>query len=48
MFTGRVGNEFSRSMGLRIPLAIPVNVLDKVGFKKVPGLRVAPGFDKNK
>ncbi|KAF2560638.1 hypothetical protein F2Q70_00014135 [Brassica cretica] len=38
-----LANEFSRSMGLSIPPAIPVNVLDKMGLKNVPGLRVAPG-----
>ncbi|KAL0874706.1 hypothetical protein Bca101_024411 [Brassica carinata] len=36
-----LANEFSRSMGLSIPPAIPVNVLDKMGLKNVPGLRVA-------
>ncbi|CAF1881330.1 unnamed protein product [Brassica napus] len=38
-----LANEFSRSMGLSIPPAIPVNVLDKMGLKNVPGLRVVPG-----
>ena len=38
-----LANEFSRSMGLSIPPAIPVNVIDKMGLKNVPGLRVAPG-----
>ncbi|KAF3535579.1 hypothetical protein F2Q69_00018579 [Brassica cretica] len=38
-----LANEFSRSMGLSIPPAIPVNVLDKMGLKNVPGVRVAPG-----
>lgn len=43
-----LANEFSRSMGLSIPPAIPANVLDKMGLKDVPGLRAAPGFDENK
>ncbi|WZY74579.1 hypothetical protein YC2023_020963 [Brassica napus] len=38
-----LANEFSRSMGLSIPPAISANVLDKMGLKNVPGLRVAPG-----
>jgi len=41
-----LANEFSRSMGLSIPPAIPVNILGKMGLKNVPGIRVAPGFDK--
>ncbi|XP_024012633.1 DEAD-box ATP-dependent RNA helicase 26 [Eutrema salsugineum] len=34
-----LANEFSRSMGLDIPPAIPKNVLGKMGLKNVPGLR---------
>ncbi|KAG5377149.1 hypothetical protein IGI04_041745 [Brassica rapa subsp. trilocularis] len=41
-----LANEFSRSMGLDTPPAIPINVIGKMGLKNVPGLRVAPGFDK--
>ncbi|KAF8046915.1 hypothetical protein N665_3339s0004 [Sinapis alba] len=45
----QLANEFSRSMGLSIPPAIPINVLGKMGLQDVPGLRVAsPGFDKDK
>ncbi|CDY21554.1 BnaC09g47380D [Brassica napus] len=43
-----LANEFSRSMGLDTPPAIPINVIGKMGLKNVPGLRVAPGFDKRK
>ncbi|XP_010423044.1 PREDICTED: DEAD-box ATP-dependent RNA helicase 25-like [Camelina sativa] len=43
-----LANEFSRSMGLSTPPAIPINVLGKMGLKNVPGIRVAPGFDKKK
>ncbi|KAH0907672.1 hypothetical protein HID58_039499 [Brassica napus] len=41
-----LANEFSRSMGLDTPPAIPINVIGKMGLKNVPGLRVAPGIDK--
>ncbi|VVB13748.1 unnamed protein product [Arabis nemorensis] len=34
-----LANEFSRSMGLDVPPAIPKNVLGKMGLKNVPGLR---------
>ncbi|KAJ0266076.1 DEAD-box ATP-dependent RNA helicase 26 [Hirschfeldia incana] len=34
-----LANEFSRSMGLDMPPAIPKNVLGKMGLKNVPGLR---------
>ncbi|CAA7027047.1 unnamed protein product [Microthlaspi erraticum] len=34
-----LANEFSRSMGLTTPPAIPRNVLNKMGLKNVPGLR---------
>ncbi|KAA8520736.1 hypothetical protein F0562_014992 [Nyssa sinensis] len=34
-----LANEFSRSMGLDIPPAIPKLVLGKMGLKNVPGLR---------
>ncbi|KFK25225.1 hypothetical protein AALP_AA8G083700 [Arabis alpina] len=34
-----LANEFSRSMGLEVPPAIPKNVLGKMGLKNVPGLR---------
>ncbi|BAB10010.1 RNA helicase-like protein [Arabidopsis thaliana] len=34
-----LANEFSRSMGLDSPPAIPKNVLGKMGLKNVPGLR---------
>lgn len=35
-----LANEFSRSMGLDTPPAIPKLVLGKMGLKNVPGLRV--------
>ncbi|KAF8115688.1 hypothetical protein N665_0025s0146 [Sinapis alba] len=34
-----LANEFSRSMGLDMPPAIPKNVLGKMGLKNVPGIR---------
>ncbi|EOA19348.1 hypothetical protein CARUB_v10000281mg [Capsella rubella] len=34
-----LANEFSRSMGLDSPPAIPKNVLGKMGLKNVPGIR---------
>ena len=34
-----LANEFSRSMGLDTPPAIPKLVLGKMGLKNVPGLR---------
>ncbi|CAH8281649.1 unnamed protein product [Eruca vesicaria subsp. sativa] len=43
-----LANEFSRSMGLDTPPAIPINILGKMGLKNVPGLTVAPGFEKKK
>ncbi|EPS74101.1 hypothetical protein M569_00652, partial [Genlisea aurea] len=35
-----LANEFSRSMGLQTPPAIPKLILGKMGLKNVPGLRV--------
>lgn len=35
----QLANEFSRSMGLDNPPAIPKLVLGKMGLKNVPGLR---------
>lgn len=35
-----LANEFSRSMGLDNPPAIPKLVLGKMGLKNIPGLRV--------
>lgn len=43
-----LANEFNCSMGLHIHPTISVNVLDNMGLEKVPCLRVALGFDKNK
>ncbi|KAF7152018.1 hypothetical protein RHSIM_Rhsim01G0171700 [Rhododendron simsii] len=34
-----LASEFSRSMGLSIPPAIPKNILGKMGLRNVPGLR---------
>ncbi|KAL1196332.1 DEAD-box ATP-dependent RNA helicase 26 [Cardamine amara subsp. amara] len=34
-----LANEFSRSMGLDAPPAIPKNVIGKMGLKNVPGIR---------
>jgi ATP-dependent RNA helicase MSS116 len=34
-----LGEEFSRSMGLAVPPAIPKLILRKMGLSKVPGFR---------
>jgi ATP-dependent RNA helicase MSS116, mitochondrial len=37
----RLAEEFSQSMGLAIPPAIPRRILGKMGLSNVPGLRSA-------
>ncbi|KAF5194208.1 Dead-box atp-dependent rna helicase [Thalictrum thalictroides] len=38
-FLVTLANEFSRSMGLDNPPALPKHILDKIGIRNVPGLR---------